>query len=203
MSMTKMTAASTAAEIVARLNRRSGSARNGPGPDGILASLLNRVSMVSMLAQSQRGVGGPSQVVPPVADGNSSRRGKKSARATILVVDDEALIRWSIAETLADHGFDVVEAGDAASAIRAVAANGAAVDAVLLDLRLPDSDDLRALCAIHRVSPRTPVILMTAFGTRELFEEARRAGAAAIIDKPFEMEMLAPLVERALASRPH
>jgi DNA-binding NtrC family response regulator len=156
-----------------------------------------------MLAQSQRGVGGPHRAVPPDADGNSSRCGKKSARATILVVDDEALIRWSIAETLADHGFDVVEAGDAASAVRAVAADGAAVDAVLLDLRLPDSDDLRALCAIRRVSPHTPVILMTAFGTRELFQEARRAGAAAVIDKPFEMEMVAPLVERALASRPH
>jgi DNA-binding NtrC family response regulator len=47
------------------------------------------------------------------------------------------------------------------------------------------------------------VILMTAHGTPDLFTEARRLGAFAVVDKPFEMEALEPLVERALAARPH
>jgi DNA-binding NtrC family response regulator len=47
------------------------------------------------------------------------------------------------------------------------------------------------------------VILMTAYGSPDLFVEARRLGAFAIVDKPFEMQALEPLVERALAARPH
>ena len=62
------------------------------------------------------------------------------------------------------------------------------MDVVLLDLRLPDCDDLRVLSAIRRLSPHTPVILMTAYGSPELFMEARRLGAFAIVDKPFDME---------------
>ena len=144
-------------------------------------------------------IGGPA----PSATGNSSRLAKKSPRARILVVDDEPLIRWSIAETLAGHGFEVIEADDAVSAVQACSPESGAVDVVFLDLRLPDCDDLRVLAAIRRLSPHAPIILMTAFGSAELFADARRQGAFAILDKPFEMGALQPLVERALAARPH
>ena len=152
-----------------------------------------------MLAQSRRaadeGVRVPS--------GNSRDPAEKSALGRILIVDDEALIRWSVAETLGEHGYETIEAADAGSGIRAVAPGGRAVDAVLLDLRLPDCDDLRALAAIRRLAPHTPVILMTSYGTPELFHEARHLGAFAIVDKPFEMAAIGPLVDRALAARPH
>lgn len=117
------------------------------------------------------------------------------------MVDDEPLIRWSVAETLGALGYDVGEAGDAASAMRACTPGSRAFDVVLLDLRLPDCDDLGALSAIRRLSPRTPVILMTAYGSPELVLEAHRLGIFAILDKPFEMDALQPLVERALAAR--
>jgi CheY-like chemotaxis protein len=91
---------------------------------------------------------------------------------TILVVDDEPLARWSVAETLHESGYGVVEASDAESALRVISTPGSPADLVLLDLSLPDSNDLDLLSAMHALRPATPIILMTAHGTDELFEEA-------------------------------
>lgn len=126
----------------------------------------------------------------------------RSASPNVLVVDDEPLFRWSVAETLAERGYKVTEARDAASAMREFSKAADPSDVVLLDLSLPDSSVLRVLSAMHRLSPLTPVILMTAYGNPELFEAARRLGAFTAIDKPFEMDDLPALVERALAGRP-
>ncbi len=116
----------------------------------------------------------------------------------VLVVDDEPLVRWAVAETLADSGYQVLEAGDAKSALRLFP--GAHTDAVLLDLRLPDCDDLRVLSSIRQLSPSTPVIIMTAYGSPELIDEARKLGVFAVVDKPFELAEIAPLIEKALVS---
>jgi DNA-binding NtrC family response regulator len=120
---------------------------------------------------------------------------------TVLVVDDEPLVRWSVSETLHGHGYRVTQAEDAMSAIQAIAAPDGAPDVVLLDLCLPDSKDLRTLSVIHRLFPATPIVLMTVHGSPKLFDEARRRGAVAAMDKPFEIGDLAPLVERVLAVR--
>ena len=120
----------------------------------------------------------------------------------VLVADDEPLVRWSVAETLGDSGYDVAQASHAASAIEALDAADGAPDIVLLDLCLPDSNDLRALSVIHRLFPATPIILMTVHGSSDLFADARRRGAVAVLEKPFELNDLAPLVRRALATRP-
>jgi len=122
------------------------------------------------------------------------------AATRVLVVDDEPLVRWAVAETLADSGFHVLEAGDAKGALGFV--RGAHTDAVLLDLRLPDCDDLGVLSAIRQLSPKTPVILMTAYGSPEVLDEARRLGAFAVVDKPFELNELAPLIQKALVATP-
>jgi DNA-binding NtrC family response regulator len=123
---------------------------------------------------------------------------KKSAAGQVLVVDDEPLVRWSIAETLRAHGYDVVEAGDADSALHALIADRQPPDAILLDVRLPDCSDLRLLETIRAVLPDTPVVLMTAYGTPELAEEARRLGAFAVLEKPFDLAALEPLLDSAL-----
>jgi DNA-binding NtrC family response regulator len=124
---------------------------------------------------------------------------KKPAPPRVLVVDDERLVRWSVAETLTARGYDVVEAGDARSAMQAFGA-GATINLVLLDLHLPDTDDLRVLACIRRKAPEMPVILMTAFATREIVEEAMSRGAS-VVTKPFDLNDLALAVERALAAR--
>lgn len=133
----------------------------------------------------------------PAACGEFPQVRKKSA-TRVLVVDDEPLVRWSIAETLHAHGFEIVEAPDAHTALVTVLESANEPDAVLLDLKLPDSDDLSLLASLRRILPRVPVILMTAFGTQEILDEARRLGVFTVLDKPFELDDLDALIERAI-----
>ena len=119
------------------------------------------------------------------------------AALRVLVVDDEPLIRWSLVETLTARGHVVTEAGDAAATRRAIANAAECPDVVLLDYRLPDSNDLGLLRAIRHDSPRTQVILMTAHGTPELIEGALELGAYRVVSKPFAVDELADLVVEA------
>jgi DNA-binding NtrC family response regulator len=125
------------------------------------------------------------------------------SQPTVLIVDDEPLSRWSAAETLTEAGYRVAEAGDAASALNVLIRQEDSADVVLLDLLLPDADDLKVLSAMRALAPDTPIILMTSYGTRELFAEARERGACMSVSKPFEMSDLPGLVARALESRVH
>jgi len=117
---------------------------------------------------------------------------------TVLVVDDEPLVRWSVAETLGDSGYAVTQAGDALQALESVKA--APADVVLLDVWLPDSCDLGVVSVMRRLSPDSKIILMTAYGSDALNDEARSRGAFGVLDKPFDMSVLPPLVARALAA---
>ena len=119
--------------------------------------------------------------------------------ATILVVDDELLIRWAIAQTLEAAGFDVREAGTAREALEWVARDSD-VGVVLLDLKLPDSSDLGLLRTLRQRAPGSRVILMTAHGTAELVEEAMRAGAFLALGKPFDMQYMVDRVRAAIAA---
>src|SRR5437867_4186704 len=109
---------------------------------------------------------------------------KKSGALDVLVVDDEPLVRWSLTETLAAAGHAVSEAGDAQTAVRALTGGSSGLDVVLLDYRLPDSNDLGLLATIRRLSPRSQVILMTAYGTPEVATGALELGAYRIVNKP-------------------
>jgi len=122
-------------------------------------------------------------------------------RLHVLVVDDEFLMRWSLVETLTARGFLVTEADDAHGAYCAIRSSGARFDVVLLDYRLPDNADLSLLAAIRALTPDAPVILMTAFGTREVREDAMRLGAFRVVNKPFEMDDVSDLVFEAFAAR--
>jgi DNA-binding NtrC family response regulator len=117
----------------------------------------------------------------------------------VLVVDDEPLIRWSLREALVDHGIDVREAEDGKAAISALTDGTAAPDVVLLDYRLPDSDDLGLLTRIKHLMGSGPVILMTAFGTPEVTQHALALGAYSVVMKPFEVRDIASMIHRAHA----
>jgi DNA-binding NtrC family response regulator len=125
-------------------------------------------------------------------------RTKKFAPWRVLVVDDEPLVRWSCAETLADNGFQAIEVDNGAAAVFAMAKPNGGADIVLLDLMLPDFCDLSLLAVIRRLAPRVPIIVMTAYATPEIVERAQRFGAYRVINKPFEMDELAPLIHDAL-----
>jgi len=114
---------------------------------------------------------------------------------TILVVDDEQLIRWSLKDRLTDEGYRVVEADTAASAI---AKSEEGVDLVLLDYKLPDGDGLAVLKKIKERDPDTLVILLTAYSSVETAVEAMKHGAYHYANKPFNLDEIALLVENAL-----
>jgi len=130
--------------------------------------------------------------------GESSRPAVKCPARRVLVVDDEPLVRWAVAETLNGHGYDVFEAGDAASARQLFSGSRTPPDLVLLDLLLPDSSDLGVLQFIRDASPTTAVILMTACGSPQVLADAARLGVR-VLDKPFEMDALIPILEAELS----
>jgi len=118
-----------------------------------------------------------------------------SVQATILVVDDEPLIRFALNEHLTAGGYRVLEAGTAAAAI-AMADEG--VDLVLLDYKLPDGDGLSVLKHIKEHDRDTLVIFLTAHSSVEVAVEAMKQGAYHYANKPFNLDEITLLVEKAL-----
>jgi len=116
-------------------------------------------------------------------------------RATILVVDDEALIRWSLSERLQSDGYEVLEAGTGQEALEKLPEG---VDLVLLDYRLPDTDGVSILRKMKEFDQDVLVILLTAYASVETAVEAMKLGAYHFANKPFNLDDVSATVERAL-----
>jgi response regulator NasT len=113
----------------------------------------------------------------------------------VVVAEDEALIRMDVVETLREHGFEVVaEASDGIEAVELVKTH--LPDLVVMDIKMPNMDGITAAKAISDL--KIPVVLLTAFAQKELFEQAAEAGAMAYVVKPFNPSDLLPAIEIAL-----
>ena len=115
--------------------------------------------------------------------------------ATVLVVDDEALIRWSLTERLKSEGYHVLEAETGRAALEKVPEG---VDLVLLDYKLPDTDGVSVLRKIKEFDQDILVILLTAYASIETAVEAMKLGAYHFANKPFNLDEVMSTVERAL-----
>jgi DNA-binding NtrC family response regulator len=116
-------------------------------------------------------------------------------KATILVVDDEALIRWSLTERLRAEGYEVLEADTGQGALDRLPEG---VDLVLLDYRLPDTDGVSVLRKVKEFDQDILVILLTAYASVDTAVEAMKHGAYHFANKPFNLDDVAATVERAL-----
>ena len=105
--------------------------------------------------------------------------------ATVLVVDDEPLIRWSLVNRLKEEGYRTLEAGTAGDA---VAQHRDGVDLVLLDFALPDANGLAVLKQIKETDPDTLVIMLTANTDVQTAVEAMKNGAFHYANKPFDLD---------------
>lgn len=116
---------------------------------------------------------------------------------TVVIAEDETLIRMDLAEMLAEEGYDVV--GQAADGQKAVElATELRPDLVILDVKMPVLDGIAAAEAIagQRIAP---VVMLTAFSQRDLVERAREAGAMSYLVKPFNQSDLVPAIEMAVS----
>ena len=119
------------------------------------------------------------------------------APRSVVIAEDEALIRMDLAEMLTEEGYDVVgEAGDGAKAVQL--AEALRPDLVILDVKMPVLDGITAAerIASQRIAP---VVILTAFSQRDLVERARDAGAMAYLVKPFSKSDLVPAIEMAVS----
>src|SRR5215471_2366199 len=115
----------------------------------------------------------------------------------VLVVEDEEKLRRVIELQLASSGFDVDKAPNAEEAIKIVDR----ADLVLTDLRLPNMDGLQFLAQIRRQNAQVPVVMMTAYGSIETAVESMKAGATDFLLKPFSLDHLMQVLQKALEVR--
>jgi CheY-like chemotaxis protein len=113
---------------------------------------------------------------------------------SVLVVDDEPMIRRVAHLALGTFGYEVAEAEDVAAAVDAVGRARPPFDLVLIDLTMPGGDGAKAIPSIRHLSPQTRIVLMSGVGT----QDAAALGADGFLAKPFTKMSLHAALERAL-----
>ncbi len=116
----------------------------------------------------------------------------------VVIAEDEAIIRLDLKEILQDEGYEVVgETSRGDEAVELVRARQP--DLVILDIKMPGSDGLEAARAIQETGLQVAVLILTAFSQRDFIDEARDAGVAAYLVKPFQRIELIPAIDQAMA----
>ena len=118
------------------------------------------------------------------------------AKATILVVDDDRVIRHTLKYQLDRNGYEVISAGSGDECIYHLGQRN--IDMILLDIKLPGMSGLDALKQIRRINSDLPVIMITAYGSIESAVAAMKTGAYEYITKPINFEVTMMKIEKAL-----
>lgn len=115
---------------------------------------------------------------------------------SILVVDDDDVLRLDVVKELSDRGYQVIQSGDVPGAIAQLTTNQP--DILLTDLRMDGGDGVDLLVALREVSPDTLPILMSGFATARDYQRATDLGAVKVLTKPFTPKELLNAVEHAI-----
>ena len=121
------------------------------------------------------------------------------SRNKILVVDDEASIRFGIREFLCSHGYEVSDANSCRAAEEAFRANRP--DAAIIDYQLPDGDALGLLSRLKDIDPTVPLLVLTGHGSIDLAVKAIKEGAEQFLTKPLELPALLVILQRLLENQ--
>ena len=116
--------------------------------------------------------------------------------ATILIIDDDDQLRKSFQKLLSEEGYTAEGAASGEAGLEII--KEGIPDLVIVDIRLPGMNGLETFQALHRVEPKLPVIIMTAYGTTETAIEATKMGAFDYILKPFEIPNMLVVIKQAL-----
>ena len=111
---------------------------------------------------------------------------EKTQIKNILIIDDEKDLCQLLRDTLSSHDYNVKFAHTKKNALSSLKEQ--TPDMVFCDLKLPDGDGMKILSKIKKISPGTIVNIITAYGSDETRDEAKRLGAYSFIDKPFSEE---------------
>ncbi len=142
-----------------------------------------------------------SPFVPGESDGSGGNCGgmQSACGKRILLVDDDEDMRNLLADVLGDEGYEVTQAANGAEAL--VILHRETFAAVLLDKRMPGLSGMDLLPGLRVICPETPVIVITAFGDADTAAEGAEKGAFGLLFKPFRMDELRTILDRALAPR--
>ncbi len=117
-------------------------------------------------------------------------------KKSILIVDDDIAHRTML-RILLNWNYEIFEADDGSVAIEKILDDS--FDLIIMDVRMPNVSGLEALDAIKTLRPETPVVMMTAYGSDQIADEARKKGAFDYLPKPFDFDQLRQTIERAVA----
>ncbi|MFQ5829157.1 MAG: sigma-54-dependent transcriptional regulator [Candidatus Methylomirabilia bacterium] len=117
----------------------------------------------------------------------------------ILIAEDEESLRWVLERGLGHAGYQVTAVAEGEATLREARAEP--FDLIFLDVRLPGVDGLTLLASLRELSPEAQVVIMTAYGTMETAIQAMQRGAYDYLTKPFDLDDILLLAERALAAK--
>jgi two-component system, cell cycle sensor histidine kinase and response regulator CckA len=160
----------------------------------------------AIVLDSKRGAGTRATIYLPLATGDAVPvrisgifpvvRAIEGA-GTILLVDDEELIRRSVKRVLTRLGYDVVVAGNGLEALEVIRSRRKELSLVILDLLMPVMNGEEAFHRIRAFDPDLPILIASGYAQEEKVEELLSAGAKGFVEKPFDLAKIAEEVKLA------
>jgi len=115
----------------------------------------------------------------------------------IMVIDDDEEMRSLLKDFFDEEGFETESASNGADALRKLTKDH--FDLIITDIRMPNLTGLDILARIKRLKPQTPVIVITAFGSDQVYRKSLERGATAFLEKPVHFDQLRMLIHETVS----